>query len=310
MTDSPASASPYDVLGVSPSASADELRKAYRRRLRETHPDTGGDALEFTAVQRAWERVGDAGSRAAYDRGESSHTESTAEGTGWSAPSHRSRADNSRPRARSYGHPGGAAREAYLRLIREWAGRGAEPEDPYDPALVRRAPVEIRRALAEALAEEATARQVSALGMAFTVWHDVHVGGGERKIDHVVLGPTGLYAICSEDFGVPVRIHRGELVPIDVTTDEQPVRSLVRASRELGRSARVKITGVVVVVPDEALDEGLVEIDRMRKPAAFIVTRSRLPQLLRTGPSGVDPIGGNELFDVRTRLQAVVRYEV
>ncbi len=310
MTDSPASASPYEVLGVSPSATADELRRAYRRRLRETHPDTGGDAVEFTAVQRAWERVGEAASRAAYDRGESSDTESTAEGAGWSAPTHRTRADNSRPRARSYGHPGGAAREAYLRLIREWAGRGAEPEDPYDPALVRRAPAEIRRALAEALAEEATARQVSALGMAYTVWHDVAPGGGERKIDHVVLGPTGLYAICSEDFGVPVRVARGEVVPVGGPAAEQPVRSLVRAARELGRAARVKVTGVVIVVPDTALEEGVAELDRMRKPAAFVVTRSRLPQLLRTGPSGVDPIGGNELFDVRTRLQAAVRFVV
>jgi hypothetical protein len=310
MTDSPAAASPYEVLGVSPSATADELRKAYRRRLRETHPDTGGDALEFTAVQRAWERIGDASSRAAYDRGESNDTESTAEGTGWSAPSHRSHADSSRPRARSYGHPGGAAREAYLRLIREWAGRGAEPEDPYDPALVRRAPLEIRRMLAEALAEEATARQVSALGMAFTVWHDVAVGGGERKIDHVVLGPTGLYAVCSEDFGGAVRVSRGDLVPVGEATSEQPVRGLVRAARELGRSARVKVTGVVIVVPDESFDEGLAELDRMRKPAAFVVTRSRLPHLLRTGPAGVDPIGGNELFDVRTRLQASVRYVV
>lgn len=310
MTDSPAAASPYDVLGVSPAASPDELRKAYRRRLRETHPDTGGDADEFTAVQRAWERVGESAARAAYDRGESSETESAAEGAGWSAPTHRARADNSRPRARSYGHPGGAAREAYLRLIREWAGRGAEPHDPYDPALVRRAPVEIRRLLAEALAEEATARQVSALGMAFTVWHDVAVPSGERKIDHVVLGPSGLYAICSEDFGVPVRIARGEVVPVGSTTAEQPVRSLVRAAREFGRAARVKITGVIVVVPDDAFDEGVAELDRMRKPAAFVSTRSRLPQLLRTGPDGVEPIGGTELFDVRTRVQSSVRYVV
>jgi hypothetical protein len=72
----------------------------------------------------------------------------------------------------------------------------------------------------------------------------------------------------------------------------------------------VKVTGVVIVVPDESFDEGFAELDRMRKPAAFVVTRSRLPHLLRTGPAGVDPIGGNELFDVRTRLQASVRYVV
>src|SRR5699024_197729 len=100
------------------------------------------------------------------------------------------RADT-RPRARSQGHPGGRRREQYLTLIREWAGRGVELPDPYDPALVRSAPVEIRRLLADALAEEATARIVADLGMGYTVWHDVATGtGGHEKVDHIVLAPS------------------------------------------------------------------------------------------------------------------------
>ena len=46
-------------------------------------------------------------------------------------------------------------------MLREWAGRGTPPADPYDPALVRSAPREIRHALAKALAEEETARTVA-----------------------------------------------------------------------------------------------------------------------------------------------------
>ncbi|HEY8281894.1 MAG TPA: DnaJ domain-containing protein, partial [Leifsonia sp.] len=59
MSDSPASATPYEVLGVSPSVTHEELRRAYRRLLRETHPDTGGTAARFQAVQAAWELIGD-----------------------------------------------------------------------------------------------------------------------------------------------------------------------------------------------------------------------------------------------------------
>ena len=53
MPDSPVSATPYEVLGVAAAATQDELRVAYRRLLRETHPDTGGDSARFIAVQLA-----------------------------------------------------------------------------------------------------------------------------------------------------------------------------------------------------------------------------------------------------------------
>src|SRR5690606_8690933 len=148
MFDSPLSRSAYEVLGVEPTIDEEGLRRAYRLRLRMTHPDTGGDAAEFIQVQRAWELVGTPDARATYDRGHGFADEGE-KWQGWEAPPTRT---DTRPRARSYGHPGGAHRERYLALIREWAGRGTEVPDPYDPALVRFAPREIRRLLARALA--------------------------------------------------------------------------------------------------------------------------------------------------------------
>lgn len=209
MFDSPVSASAYEVLGVAIDVDDDGLRRAYRLRLRETHPDTGGDAAVFIQVQRAWELVGTPDARAAYDRGRGAAAPEWAGPAAAPAP----RADT-RPRARSYGQPGGWRRERYLTLVREWAGRGVDLADPYDPALVRSAPHELRRLLADALAEEETARTVSALGMGYTVWHDVAAsrdGDADEKIDHLVLGPSGLYALLSEDFGGPVGFRRGEI---------------------------------------------------------------------------------------------------
>ncbi|MDM7855824.1 J domain-containing protein [Cellulomonas alba] len=57
----------YDVLGVSPDATQDELRRAYRSRARRTHPDAGGTHEDFVRVSQAWDQVRDAASRAAYD---------------------------------------------------------------------------------------------------------------------------------------------------------------------------------------------------------------------------------------------------
>lgn len=45
---------PYSVLGVSRSASADEIRRAYKKKAAAAHPDHGGDAEEFKRVARAY----------------------------------------------------------------------------------------------------------------------------------------------------------------------------------------------------------------------------------------------------------------
>lgn len=304
MPDSPIAATPYEVLGVSSSATEDELRRAYRRRLRETHPDTGGVASEFNAVQLAWEKVGSTEARAHYDAGRGSAQSHETFEARPAAPRR-----DTRPGARSYGHPGGWRRERFLTLIHEWAGRGAELQNPYDPVVVRTAPREIRHILADALAEEATARELGQLGIAFTLWHDVATAGGpDEKIDHVVLGPTGLFALLSEDWGGPVRVRKGELTGDVLEHGEHPFAALATRARFVSRSARVRFDAVVIVVPDDDTDAGLTLAGRIRGVATALVARSRLPELMRDGLPGTPPVGGSELFEIRSRLQAVIRF--
>ncbi|MEZ5214957.1 MAG: nuclease-related domain-containing protein, partial [Microbacterium sp.] len=224
---------------------------------------------------------------------------------GWRPPH---RAADTRPRARSFGQPGGWRRERYLTLMREWVGRGAELADPYDPALVRTAPRELKRLLADALAEEATARIVADLGMGYTVWHDVAADprDPDLKLDHIVLGPSGLYAVLSEDFGGAVRVRRGELIGDGVPGS--PVGDLVAATRAVARAARVRFSGVIAVLPDDDVATAIDEIGKVRGLPVAVVRRSALSTVLRRGLTGARDIGGNELFDVRTRLQSVVRF--
>jgi molecular chaperone DnaJ len=63
----------YDILGVAPSARADEIREAYRRLAREHHPDraassgAGGDGVSMPAINEAYRILNDPARRAVYD---------------------------------------------------------------------------------------------------------------------------------------------------------------------------------------------------------------------------------------------------
>lgn len=57
----------YQTLGVDRSASADEIKRAYRKLASKHHPDRGGDANEFKQVQEAYDVLSDTNKRAEYD---------------------------------------------------------------------------------------------------------------------------------------------------------------------------------------------------------------------------------------------------
>jgi len=49
----------YAVLGLNPGASIEEVKKAYRKKVKEYHPDAGGDPEKFKQVQAAYENITD-----------------------------------------------------------------------------------------------------------------------------------------------------------------------------------------------------------------------------------------------------------
>jgi curved DNA-binding protein len=57
----------YATLGVSKTATPDEIKRAFRKLASQHHPDKGGDTAKFQAIQAAYDTLGDADKRAAYD---------------------------------------------------------------------------------------------------------------------------------------------------------------------------------------------------------------------------------------------------
>jgi DnaJ-class molecular chaperone len=71
-------ANPYETLGVASNASQDDIRKAYRKAAKDTHPDLNPGKPEaekrFKEINAAYDIVGDADKRKRYDAGEIDET--------------------------------------------------------------------------------------------------------------------------------------------------------------------------------------------------------------------------------------------
>ena len=57
----------YATLGVSKTASQDEIKKAFRKLASQHHPDKGGDTAKFQEIQAAYDTLGDETKRQQYD---------------------------------------------------------------------------------------------------------------------------------------------------------------------------------------------------------------------------------------------------
>jgi curved DNA-binding protein len=57
----------YDILGISPDASQDQIKKAYKELVKKNHPDKGGNSEQFKLINDAYDTLKDPAKRQQYD---------------------------------------------------------------------------------------------------------------------------------------------------------------------------------------------------------------------------------------------------
>ena len=60
----------YDDLAIKKDATSDQIKKAFRQKAKETHPDTGGNGDDFKTIVKAYSVLSDEEKRKRYDQGE------------------------------------------------------------------------------------------------------------------------------------------------------------------------------------------------------------------------------------------------
>jgi len=74
----------YKILGLTKGATADEIKRAYRRLAQEHHPDKGGNQEKFKEINEAYQVLGDSQKRTQYDQYGSTFEQAQSQGGGFS----------------------------------------------------------------------------------------------------------------------------------------------------------------------------------------------------------------------------------
>jgi DnaJ-class molecular chaperone len=124
-------ANPYETLGVAADASQDDIRKAFRKAAKESHPDLNPGKPEaekrFKEINAAYDIIGDADKRKRFDAGEIDETGAERQPERHYYREYAEADPNTRYRRRSAGAgPGGGGPEADYDIFADLFGRRGE----------------------------------------------------------------------------------------------------------------------------------------------------------------------------------------
>jgi hypothetical protein len=152
--------------------------------------------------------------------------------------------------------------------------------------------------------EEIVAKELAGLGSEWRVLHSVPLGDGGADVDHLVIGPPGVFSINA-------KYHKYATVSVDgdaVLVNGEP-RPYVGKSRREARgvseilssaaSVPIEVQGVVVVV----VNAGQL-LTHQQPRDVVVVDRRRLRRWLHSGPAVQDGADGTKIFELARRSSA------
>jgi hypothetical protein len=122
--------------------------------------------------------------------------------------------------------------------------------------------------------EQATARLLANLPRRFVVLHDRRLPGRRGNLDHVVIGPSGVWVVDSKARQAPLRVRRGQVWAGDHPIDVDPVTAQAAI---LEHSLGVPV-GAIVAVHGSGLRRRGKNVGGVR-----VVPAARLTRRLRRG---------------------------
>ncbi len=145
-------------------------------------------------------------------------------------------------------------------------------------------PAHVRAWKTGAIAEEHVGRVLDQLEQdGFRVLHDRRRPGGRDNIDHIVIGPTGVFVVETKHYAATVRVRGGELFIAGRRKPgfvDQVLRQIESVSGVLG----VPVTGLICVVDGEFPLFGSTRVGGID-----VVPPTRLARLIHRAPLVWDP---------------------
>ncbi len=134
-----------------------------------------------------------------------------------------------------------------------------------------------------ALGEIEVARVLSKLGSEWTVLHAVPVGSGDSDIDHLVIGPAGIFTINTKHHAGKKIWVGGAALKVNNFTTDHIRNSLHEATRACGLMSAVvgvqtAVTPLIVIVASDAITKG------KTKPKVTVLPSNGLHRWLKRRP--------------------------